>query len=147
MIQFERIDYQFLKMCIQVKDTIIVNGEKYRLHCCPLDNYWTKGNPKPKIQVPRSTCWRGYVATWEIFQESLYLVNILFYSPHGNLGLDYVFPGNTGKVKARWYTGELQIPIGDELYQEHMEDPVYNSNWYISIKKGKILSHRYQANY
>jgi hypothetical protein len=134
-------------MSVQVKDSIIIKGDKYYLYTTPLDSYWTKRNLKPPIRPTKSTCWRGYIATWEIFQESLYLINILFYSHHGNLGLDYLFPDNTGKVKANWYTGELQIPIGDELYREHMEDPIYDSNWYISIKKGKILSQRYQANY
>jgi len=134
-------------MCIQVKDSIIIKGDKYYLYTTPLDSYWTKRNPKPPIMPTKSTCWRGYIATWEIFKENLYLVNIIFHARDGEFGLDFLFPQNTGKVKADWYSGELKLPFGNELYQEFMEDPVYDSDWYMSIKKGKILSQRYQANY
>jgi hypothetical protein len=134
-------------MCIQVKDSIIIKGDKYHLYTTPLDSYWTKRNPKPPVRPTKSTCWRGYIATWEIFKENLYLVNIIYHAHDDEFGLDYLFPKNTGKIRADWYTGELKIPIGNELYQEHMEDPIYDSNWYISIKKGKFLSQWYQANY
>jgi hypothetical protein len=78
---------------------------------------------------------------------ALFLATILYYSPQEELGLDFVFPKNTGKIKADWYTGELQIPICNKLYQEPMENPVYESDWFLSIKKGKVISQRYQANY
>jgi len=134
-------------MCVQDKDSIIVKGEKYCLYTTPLDSYWTKRKPKPKIRLLSTACWRGYVATWEIFNANLYLVNIKYNAIDGDEGLDYLFPQNTGKVKADWYTGELQIPIGNRLYQERMEDPVYDSDWFIRIKKGKVIRQQYKANY
>lgn len=134
-------------MCIQVKDIIFVKGIKYDLYTMPLNSYWTRRHPKPQIRLTNSTCWRGYVASWEVSDDSLYLIDIIYYSPKGDLGLDYPFPHNTGKIKADWYTGELKIPISNELYQEHMEDPVYDSNWFINIKKSKVVSQRYKANY
>jgi hypothetical protein len=102
-------------MCIQDKDSIIVKGEMYCLYTTPLNSYWTKRKPKPKIGLIKTSCWRDYVATWEIFKENLYLVNIKFQASDGDFGLDYLFPHNTGKVKADWYTGELKIHLGDEL--------------------------------
>ena len=134
-------------MCTQDKDSIIVKGEKYCLYTTPLDSYWTKRKPKPKIRLIKTSCWRGYVATWEIFKENLYLVNIKFQAPNGDFGLDYLFPQNTGKIKADWYTGGLIIPLGNELFREHMEDPVYDSDWFLSIKKGSVISQLYKANY
>ena len=134
-------------MCIQDKDSIIIKGDKYHLYTTPLDSYWTKRNPKPPIWPTKSTCWRGYIATWEIFKENLYLVNIIFHAREGECGLDFLFPQNTGKVKADWYTGELKLPLGNELYWEFMEDPVYDSDWFINIKKGKVIRQQYKANY
>jgi hypothetical protein len=134
-------------MCIQIKDSIIVKGEKYSLYTTPLDSYWNRWKPKPKTRLINTSCWRGYVASWEIFKEDLYLVNILYHSIDGDFGLDYLFPQNNCKVKADWYTGELQIPIGNRLYQEFMEDPVYDSDWFINIKKGKVIKQQYKANY
>ena len=134
-------------MCIQIKDSIIIKGQKYFLYTFPLDSYWTKKNPKPQTRLINTNCWRGYVATWEIFQKSLYLVDIKYFSPGGDFGLDYIFPNSTGKVKADWFTGELKIPIGNVLFQEHMADPVYDSDWYICIKKSYVISQRLKANY
>jgi hypothetical protein len=134
-------------MCIQVKDSILIKGEKYYLYTTPLDSYWSKRNPKPQIRPTKSTCWRGYIATWEIVKDNLYLVDIIFHAHDGGFGLDYLFPNNTGKIKADWYTGEVKIPIGNKLYQEFMEDPVYDSDWFISIEHGNVLSQRYLANH
>jgi hypothetical protein len=134
-------------VCIQTKESIIIKGQKYSLFTCPLAGYWTKKNPKPAIKLPVSSCRRGYVATWEIFHECLYLVRIIFHAPEDDFGLDFIFPGNTGKVKASWYTGELKIPIGNELCQVHMIDSVYDADWFIYIKKGKVIGNRYKANY
>lgn len=134
-------------MCNQVADSIIVKGEKYCLYTFPLDRYWTRWKPKPPIQMPKTSCWRGYVATWKIFENSLYLIDIIFNTPTEEVGLDYLFPHNTGQVKADWYTSELQIPLGDRLYCENMEDPVYEYDLFLKIKKGNVKSHRYKANY
>ena len=134
-------------MCIQIKDIIFVKGIKYDLYTTPLISYWNRRHPKPQIRLTNSTCWRGYVASWEVSDDSLYLIDIIYYSQKGDLGLDYLFPQNTGKIKADWYTGGLKIPLGNELFREHMEDPVYDSDWFLSIKKGSVISQLYKANY
>lgn len=134
-------------MCIQIKDIIFVKGIKYDLYTRPLDSYWNGRHPKPPIRVTNSTCWRGYVASWEISDNSLYLIDIIFHSPEGDVGLEYLFTFNPGKIKADWLTDELQIPIGNELHREVMEDTVYDSDWFIKVKKGKVISQRYKANY
>ena len=134
-------------MCIQDKDCIIVRGQKYCLYTTPLDSYWTKRKPKPEIRLLSTACWRGYVATWEIFNANLYLVNIKYNAIDGDYGLDYLFPQNTGKIKAYWYNGGLKIPIGNELYREFLWAIVYDSDWFINIKKGKVVKQQYRANY
>ena len=134
-------------MCVQEKDIIIFKANKFSLYDFPLESYWTKKRPKPRTRLTRSTCWRGYLATWEISDNSLYLIDIIFYSPAGDVGIDYLFSQSNGKIEADWYNGELQIPFGNELFYQHMDDPVYDSDWFISIKNGKILSQRYKANY
>jgi hypothetical protein len=134
-------------MTVQTKDSIIVKGIKYDLYTYPLDSYWSKKNPKPGIRMPRTSCWRGYIATWEIIDEYLYLTDIQYFAPGEDQGIDYVFPNNSGKVKATWFTGELKIPIGDELTSQVMWDTVYETDWFIEINEGKVVSQRYKANY
>jgi hypothetical protein len=134
-------------MCIQIKDSITIKGIKYSLYTTPLDSYWTKRNPKPGIRVVRTSCRRGYIATWELSDNCLYIINMIFYAPGKDRGLDYVFPFNTRKIMADWFTGELQIPIGDELDSAVIWDTVFDSDWFIKVKRGKVKSQRYKANY
>jgi hypothetical protein len=66
----------------------------------------------------------------------LYLVDIKLTSPYGELGLGYIFPHRVGKIQDVWFTGEIQIPLGDLLRYEFGCDPVHESDWFISIKIG-----------
>ena len=134
-------------MTIQKKDSIIIKGVKYHLFTTPLDSYWTKRRPKPITRVPSSNCWRGYVATWEIFENDLYLIDIKFYAPDGDLGYKCMFHINPEGLKASWFTGELRIPLGNILYSEVCMDYVYDFDLVIRIKKGSLLGQRYKAYY
>jgi hypothetical protein len=134
-------------MTAQIADKIIIKGVKYSLYTTPLDNYWTKKNPKPGIQLPDTSCWRGYVATWEIFDNNLYLIDIEFHTPKGDVGISYLFPNNTGNIKADWYTGELRIPFGEPFKIDRDWVSLYDSDLFFIIKKGKVINHRYKANY
>jgi len=57
---------------MQDLDKIIIEGVRYCLWIFPLDTYWTMWNPKSKIRLLRTSCWRGYIATWEITDNVLY---------------------------------------------------------------------------
>lgn len=133
-------------MTIQVKDTIIIEGVKYYLYVNPLDSYWNKKNPKPIIRLTRTSCWRGYSATWEIMDNFLYLIDIMFYSSSGDLGMDYFFPKKEGRVLATWFNGDLIIPIGKIIYSEILEDDIFETDWFIIIKHGKIIKERFVVN-
>jgi hypothetical protein len=135
-------------MTAQRADIIIIEGKEYPLFTNPLEDYWTKKNPKPPIGLPVTSCWRGYIATWEIIDNILYLIDITIRTPKGETGLVYVFPDTTDKIKATWYSGELRIPQGDCLHYEHGGyESIYASDWFISIEKGEVVSQRYQTNY
>ena len=133
-------------MTMQELDKIIIKGVRYRLWTFPLDTYWTRWNPKPKVLITKSCCWRGYIATWEITDNVLYLTDIEFNTLEGDVGLNYLFPKKKGKIKATWYTGELRVPFGERLKLDY-DDPGCESDLFLKVKKGKVISHRYKANY
>jgi len=133
-------------MTIQLYDNIIIKGVRYNLWTNPLDSYWTRMKPKPQIRIPCTNCWRGYVATWEITDNVLYLIDIVYNTPEEVVGLGYLFPQNAGKIKADWYTGELRDPFGEQLRVDY-DDPGFESDLFFIIKKGKVISHRYKGNY
>jgi hypothetical protein len=136
-------------MTAQESDKIFIKGVQYSLFSNPLEDYWTEQNPRPPMKFPSTSCYRGYVATWEIIHDGLYLIDVEFYTPHGTAGIEYVFPLMKGKkIKAVWYTGELRIPLGDCIDYVHRDyDSIYESDWLISIVKGNVISKQYKANY
>jgi hypothetical protein len=63
----------------QAPDRLIYNGETYDLFSNPLESRYEKEN-RPSFWIAPNTRssgnWRGYVATWEILNDQLYLVKI-----------------------------------------------------------------------
>lgn len=134
-------------MTVQIKDTIVYKGVKYALYTYPLEKYWNKRRQKPQIRPACSNCWRGYVATWEIFENDLYLTDIKYHACVGDIGLEQLFPGGGEGVRASWFTGELCIPQGDFLDDMLCVEFFYDYDLFIYIKKGEVKSHRFKANY
>ena len=52
-----------------------------------------------------SACWRGYIATWEIKKNQLYLIAV-----KGRYQMDGAEP-----IFADWFSGNLRIPKGERL--------------------------------
>ncbi|HBE41808.1 MAG TPA: hypothetical protein DDW27_11505 [Bacteroidales bacterium] len=109
-------------MTAQIREILYYNGEKYFLSSEPLKPLLEiiGDNPFPKPIVCSTACWRGYVGTWEIFEDKFFLVGLKG-CPEENkeLSLDNLFP-NQDKVFAEWFTGEIIIPQGKMLHYEHM---------------------------
>jgi len=106
-------------MTAQIPDQLIHRGQNLDLCAAPLEDY-LKRLPKarrPKF-LPRSTAnWRGYVATWEIIEQQLFLTGIedAIFEVDGKAHeatLKTVFPRGRFPVPATWVTGELRCPEG-----------------------------------
>jgi hypothetical protein len=113
----------------QMSDKIIYHGKKYGLYSNPLQSYFEK-NPAqlPQIEVRCTALWRGYVATFEVIENELYVKDIqMQYSDtiskvHQFVWksvLDKVFP-NQKERKLDWFTGVLVIPHGKLVSYVHM---------------------------
>lgn len=107
-------------MTAQCPDCIRIAGREQRLYSTPLDQYFELAGIEPDFESPSTALWRGYVATWEIVDDRLYLVELESNLPDertGNLG--DLFPGFPERVFAHWYHGELRIPQGPEIGYVH----------------------------
>lgn len=88
-----------------------------------------------------SDCWRGYVATWVIENDSLFLTNMT--DPcKNNIKLELIF-GKTrvkqGKVFAYWVTKSIKAPFGKFLrFDEKMWSSVFSKSFSCDITKGKV---------
>ena len=67
-------------MTAQVCESIIYKGKKLEMATEPL-KVILDSRPELKFYAEWTSCWRGYRGTWEITNERLYLICLLYTSP------------------------------------------------------------------
>ncbi len=135
----------------QAPDKVIYQKQERMLFANPLENLYTdadRPNFMIKPFVVSSGNWRGYVATWEIDGEELYLKGIDSYLCSGQteisckkVKLKDLFPGKVqnDRILADWFTGKLRIPDGKQLQYVHMGyGSSYERDIILDIQKGKV---------
>ena len=84
-------------MTAQAAERLLHKGQDMTLCCNPLEPYLNSGANPLRFQAPGTSLWRGYVGTWAIENQRLYLVSLRGYV--GNMdevkevGLEALFPG------------------------------------------------------
>ena len=135
----------------QQPDVIHYEGKKYMLFTNPLESYF-KEDERPKFRISQGGIstgnWRGYVATWRVEDDTLYLVGLDSWickdlRPENckRADLKELFGDKfrDGKVKADWFTGDLRMPDGEQLRYVHMGyDSVYEREIILDVAAGKI---------
>ncbi|MCF8222307.1 MAG: hypothetical protein K9J25_04110 [Bacteroidales bacterium] len=128
-------------MTAQATDIIIYRGEKSRLCNNPLEQLWKfEKFERPDFNLRSTGNWRGYIATWEIKYDNLYLVGIKEDDPEFPRELIDFFPETRGKpVKAWWYTGKLRIVRGKIVNYIHGGyGSSYEKEIYLIVRSGKV---------
>lgn len=126
-------------MTAQIKEILIYKGERFGMATEPLEPYIRKNDIKFNPNCVISCCWRGYVGTWSIEDNRLYLVNLDTDDNGKKVGLEYLFP-NQKKVFADWFTGELHIPYGKLMKYVHQGyASLYEKELLLTIKNGIVI--------
>jgi hypothetical protein len=80
---------------------------------------WLQADVTLKFEATSTALWRGYVGTWEIMNDRLYLVALdgcmLLDSKQTDVMLKDVFPHYPEGLFAQWYSGELRCTRGKLL--------------------------------
>lgn len=142
----------------QEPDILFIEGEKYYLRSNPLEPYFQmtgkpKFNEKPMKTtsegsfiegISSSSNWRGYVATWELENDTLYLREIKnLWEISVDLSTIFKDRDTSQKIKADWFNGELRIPEGELLKYVHMGyGSVYERDIIYTIKSGQVTNKR-----
>jgi hypothetical protein len=135
-------------MTAQIAERLIFEGQEHELFTEPLENYFEQGGINPGFESLSSDLWRGYVGTWEIQADRLYLVDLNGSLQSGELAtLESVFPGIPDRVFADWFTGTLRIPQGRKLEYVHMGfGSKYERDLLIIIRKGIVIGQEVHIN-
>ena len=116
----------------------------------PLETFYeNRVRPNFMIRPHRvnSANWRGYLATWEIVNNELYLSEIDSYlclteqDECERVTLKALFGDRwiNSKVKADWYTGDLSIGDGKRLFLKGTIEEFYERTITLKFKAGLVI--------
>ncbi len=75
----------------------------------PLSDYFAMGGANPGFESNCTALWRGYVGSWEIVDERLYLIGISGTLEGGvEASMTTMFPDFPDRVFAHWYSGTIR---------------------------------------
>lgn len=79
--------------------------------------------------IGSTACWRGYIGTWKIQDEQLYLINLV--------GCYEMV--DTHPIFADWVSGLIRVPQGKLLYGDRSGTKVYAQEIHLRIEQGKVI--------
>jgi hypothetical protein len=116
------------------------NGEPVALLGYPLEHYYQK-HPRPPFQFRKTSVHRGYIASWEIKNDELYLVNVEgILEGEKKASVADLFPGRTPPILADFIDGDIAIGRGKATRQGW--NFVYEQEESLKIKAGKVISRK-----
>ena len=126
-------------MTIQKKDRIYLDGKLYQLMSSPLKAFFELHSEIPAFSGRLPECRRGYVATWRIRNNVLYLTGFQQFNPTVVINPKDVLA--SPKMLADWYDGTLRIPVGDIIHHSKNGCDVHDRVLHISVKGGVVYNH------
>lgn len=126
----------------QASDKLIYKGETVYIFSNPLESFFDSSHRRPHLPPGSTACWRGYIATWKIENDCLYLVRMQdCTSEKEEIPLSMIFQDRPAPVRADWFSGTLRIPQGKMLRYVHMGyGSIFEREVFLTIEKGKLVS-------
>ena len=133
-------------MTIQAGDILTYRGEKTTIATEPLKSYLEIHSDVGFI-LKSTGLVRGYIGTWEIKNNQLYLISLLgFVENNKKVDLNYLFP-NKMEVFASWYSGDIRIPEGELLKKINLGyASIFEKDRILSFKEGILISETLKDN-
>ena len=129
----------------QFGDILIINGDTTGFKPYPLEEYFSKKGNRTigKIQMEGrcSALLRGYVATWKLENDSLFLIRIQTdYCGKNKQDINIKEEFGTDKVFAQWVNTTIILPQGKLLqYGYYGYVYIFEGEKYIAFKQGKSI--------
>ncbi len=138
-------------MTAQFSEHLIYQGKELTLCTQPLGPFLKFSGSTLKFEATCTALWRGYVGTWAIENDRLYLVklsgSVVADGQEQEVGLEALFPGYPDGVFAHWFTGELRCPSGALLNYVHGGyGSTYELDTFFRVQRGVVLEERTVVN-
>ena len=133
----------------QIPDLLISNVDTVNLYSLPftqLEQRLQRDTSFLNRTCWSTACWRGYQATWEIKNETLYLRKITGCcdkSIQADLALLFGRIAKDNEIVADWFSGRIVVPRGKKIYGEHMGfSTVFEREDIFFVSDGLLTSHK-----
>ena len=135
-------------MTAQMSEQLRYEGEDLALFAQPLADYFEMVGQRPDFASTNTALWRGYLGSWEILADRLYLVGLSATFADGTpVDLETLFPGYPERVFAHWFSGTLRIPQGRRLKYVHMGwASTFERDLFLELEHGVVVGRREQIN-
>jgi hypothetical protein len=109
----------------QLKEILVFQGKEVAMDCDPMKQYFSELDSPPRFFTTLKANERGYLGTWTIRNNSLYLTAFIgMLETNEEINLDYLFPGKQF-VLADWFNGEIILNQGRLLALKTKNTPAY----------------------
>ena len=136
-------------MTAQFSEKLTMSRKKYSLLTEPLEDYFELTESSPIFMAGCSALWRGYIGSWKIAYNKLYLVGVDAHLEDKQRActLQDIFPEATGSVFANWYSGVLRVPQGELINYVHMGyESTYERELFITVESGVVVGRETYSN-
>jgi len=135
-------------MTAQIPETLRYQGKEVPMCTQPLADYLELAGIKLRFGIICSALWRGYVGSWEIAGDRLYLVDFsATLEGDTEATLATLFPDFPDRVFAHWYSGTIRIPQGRQLKYVHMGyGSTYERDVFLDVERGVVAATRTRYN-
>ena len=126
----------------QFPEVLVYNNTTYDMYTTPLEALFPAGKTRAFVSRPSSTaCARGYIGSWKIEDDGLFLMALHDGTPHQNtIALNKVDPKWVSPVKADWFSGTLRLGSGKILSRAMGVDERREKEVYLDIENGTVIS-------
>ena len=135
-------------MTAQVPEVLHYDNQILSMYALPLSDYFSLKKSEPKFRVDCTAIWRGYVGTWEIVENRLYLIRVDGHFDNGDdITLRSLFLDSTDRVFANWYSGEVKAPKGEIIdFAYGGFSSIYEQEIIFQIQNGLVVDIKIQNN-
>ena len=125
-------------MTAQISEILRYQEREQRMCTEPLADYFALAGIKPGFEFSSTALWHGYLGEWDIQDGWLYLIKLSGTLEGNNpASLETFFPGYPDRVFAHWYSGQVRLPIGQQLeYMHGGYGSTYEQELLIDIDQG-----------
>ena len=156
-------------MTAQIPEGLVYWGGQGFIQSNPLERYFEQNPPRPPFVPEHTANWLGYGASWAIEDGRLYLLemegSICTREPDGSARhSSWCSVGHQGECELRavthsdlfdtsgpvpaiWFSGELRVPLGDQVQYVHLGYATrYERYLLISVESGTVSGSRELTN-